>query len=124
METRVLCPEGPTLRDVMVQGEAADERYWAVGDGGRILRIDGEGCVVEREAAEDEKVLYAVELGPDGKPFAVGEDGVALERSEEGEWAPVELSVGGLELRGLHRTDHDVYLVGAGGLVMRHRRLD
>ncbi len=123
-ETRVLCPEGPTLRDVMLQTEGDGETYWAVGDGGRILRIDAEGCVAEQEASEDAPVLHAVELGPQGRPFAVGEDGAAFERGEDGSWTALDLSVGGLELRGLHRTDHDVYLVGASGLVMRHRRLD
>jgi hypothetical protein len=54
----------------------------------------------------------------------VGADGAAFERGEDGAWAAVELPVGGLELRGLHRTSHDVYLAGASGLVMRHRRLD
>jgi len=123
-ETRVLCPEGPTLRDVMLQTEGEAETYWAVGDSGRILRIDDEGCVAEREASDDGPVLHAVELGPNGRPFAVGEDGAAFERGEDGTWTALDLSVGGLELRGLHRTDHDVYLVGASGLVMRHRRLD
>ena len=119
---RILTQPLPPSRRVL--GDPHGSVAWAVGDGGRILRIDGEGCVVEQAASEEAPVLHAVELGPQGRPFAVGEDGAAYERGEDGTWAALDLSVGGLELRGLHRTDHDVYLVGASGLVMRHRRLD
>ena len=120
-ESRVDCPAGPTLRDIAANDAGI---HWAVGDGGRILRIDDEGCTEERAASDDADVLYAVGMGPSGRPMAVGENAAALERDGAGEWQPLELPIGGLELRGLHRTDHDVYLVGAAGLVMRHRRLD
>ena len=145
--TRIACPEGPTLHDVWEQpadasaaegpvSSAGSGTFFAVGENGRILRIDGSGCVAEELATSADSIeggqklsaahvaLRAVGLGPSGRPFAVGANGFAAERSEEGQWRPKSMAVGGLHLYGLHATSRNVYVVGAGGLVLWHRRLD
>ena len=48
---------------------------------------------------------------------------IGWERGEDGSWAEVDLGTD-FELQSLLRTDRDVYVVGAGGGVLRHPRLD
>ena len=87
---------------------------WIVGDAG-IFRLEGESC----EAVHEGGPLYDVGAGPHGRPMAVGAEGRALERSEDGSWAVLETGTT-YELRAIHETDRDIYVVGAGGVVLRH----
>jgi hypothetical protein len=116
---RVPCAERVTLRGVMVDGETAI----AVGEGGIILRITAQGCTVERPNAPLTRDLHAIGPGPNGRPMAVGESGIALERGADGVWAPLELDAGGYDLHRIVVTDRDVFVIGAGGVVLRHPRL-
>jgi len=93
---------------------------FAVGDDGRIARLGVDACVWEHEGGP---ALYGVGLGPNGRAFAVGANGGAFERTPEGAWEPRDLGAAGVELRRVVATDRDVYVVGAGGAILRHPRL-
>ena len=110
------CEPRVTLRGVarLAQGE------FAVGDDGRIARLTPEGCVWEHDGGS---TLYGIGTGPEGEPFAVGDDGAAFSRADDGRWTPSHLDAGGVALRRVVTTDRDVYVVGAGGAILRHPRL-
>ncbi len=105
-----------TLRGVWRDGDEA----WIVGDGGSIWRLRDEGC--EREESGVSAALHGVGPGPRGRPMVVGEHGVALERGADGSWTVMDIGTD-LGLYAVHATDRDVFVVGAGGVVLRHPRL-
>lgn len=102
-----------TLRGVWRDESGA----WIVGDAG-VFRLEGETC----EAVHESGALYDVGAGPHGRPFAVGADGKAYEQGEDGVWAEMDTGTT-YELRAIHETDRDIYVVGAGGVVLRHPKL-
>ena len=106
------CGEG-TLRGIWVEESGA----WIVGDAG-VYRLEGEDCSVAHEGGP----LFDVAVGPHGRPLAVGAEGRALERDQEGTWQRLETGTR-YELRAIHETDRDIYVVGAGGVVLRHPKL-
>ncbi|MEM9071973.1 MAG: serine/threonine-protein kinase [Myxococcota bacterium] len=97
----------------------ADGVTWLVGDG-PIQRLEGERCTPEERPGEG--ALYAIGIGPRGRPFAVGAGGAAVERNEEGAWEAVDLDTE-FELRTVYATERDIYIAGVGGVVLRHPRL-
>ena len=117
---RISCGTELSLRGV-TRTEAGT---WIVGDEGLILRLDGRRCVVERAPTAGAPMLNGVGIGPYGRPIAVGNRGTALERTEEGTWSPIDVDVGRANLRNVYRGDRDVFIVGAGGVILRHVRLD
>ena len=118
-EQRIACSEHADLRGVVLDGAGAV----AVGDGGVIVRITDAGCVVERPFSATVRDLYAVAPGPNGRLLAVGESGTALERTDAGTWEPYELDAGGYDLHRIVTTDRDIFVIGAGGVVLRHPRI-
>ncbi|MDH5491606.1 MAG: hypothetical protein OEY14_06615, partial [Myxococcales bacterium] len=125
---RVDCETERTLRGAWLE----DGVGYAVGEGGIILRVDAEGaCTVEHDGGP---ALHAIGRGPDGSLLALGEAGRALRRLPlpEGEragaspsiWRSTDLGADEISLYGLHRDGRDVYVFGAGGLVLRHPRID
>ncbi len=118
--TRVPCDAGVTLRGV-VRGP---DGVYSVGEGGAIVRIEPDGCVVERAPTEGAPILEGVGVGPNGRALAVGAAGTALERGEDGGWEPANLDVGRVDLRAVGRDDRNAYIVGAGGVIVRHVLLD
>ncbi|MEO0324643.1 MAG: hypothetical protein AAF447_16900, partial [Myxococcota bacterium] len=116
------CGEGD-LVDVSWDGAGP---AFAVGADGRIVRLDGlEGtlrCVEERGAGD--AALHAIGPGWDGETLlAVGENGQALARDDAGRWASVDMDAAGFDLFGVHRTERDLLVFGAGGVVLRHARV-
>ncbi|MEM6957755.1 MAG: hypothetical protein AAF645_18820 [Myxococcota bacterium] len=105
-----------TLRSAVRAGEST----WLAGDGGVIAEFRDSQCQVVREGGAD---LYAIDLGPDGELLAVGDGGAALTRSE-GVWATVDLGADGVALRSILRTEREVFVGGAGGAILSHRRTD
>jgi len=118
--SRVSCDVGASLRGVMRTEEGA----WAVGTGGSIVRIETGGCVIEAGPQERVPTLNDIGVGAHGHPLAVGNLGIAIERSAEGIWGPAGLAVGRANLRAIHRDERNVYVVGAGGVIVRHILLD
>ncbi len=114
---RIACAVTASLRSVVRAGEVA----YAVGEHGAIVRISGASCAVEHDGGP---TLNAVAVGPRGQPLAVGDEGVSLERSESGSWAPSDLEVGRTSLRGIERIDRYVYVVGTGGAILRRIVVD
>ncbi len=123
---RIECEEGtPGLRAVFRHGEVA----YAAGERGTIVRIDATSCVRERistASAEDAlPTLNAIGLGVHGRPLAVGDEGSAFERQDDGSWTPSDdLEVGRTSLRGLERIERYVYVVGTGGTILRRIVVD
>ena len=117
---RIACGVDVSLRGV----SKTDAGTWIVGDQGVILRLEGRRCVAERSASAAEPMLNGIGIGPYGRPIAVGNRGTALERTDQGEWSPIDLDVGRTNLRGIYRGDRDVFIAGAGGVILRHVRLD
>ncbi len=118
--SRVPCDVSASLHGVMRSAEGT----WAVGTGGTIVRIEEGGCVVEAGTQEGAPTLNDVAPGVHGHPMAVGNLGVAIERTEDGRWQSAGLAVGRGNLRAIHRDERDVYVVGAGGIIVRHVLLD
>lgn len=110
------CEQRVTWRGVHRGAEVT----WAVGDGGVVARVSEDGCEVERRGGED---LYGIGAGPSGRPLAVGRNGAVLARDAAGQWSDLSLDVGGAHLRGVVATDRYVYVVGSGGVLLRHVRL-
>lgn len=97
---------------------------WAVGSGGVVVRIEPDGgCVVERPAGAS-ATLNGIGRGPDGHLLAVGDLGSALQRGDDGSWTPLDLDVGQVSLRAVRSVDRWVFVVGAGGVILRHIRVD
>lgn len=115
---RVACPTGEVLRDV---ARMPDGTYLAVGDGGVIVRVDGEECSLDHEGGPP---LHAVGVGPEGLPIAGGDAGTVIERRETGEWSPVGVNVLGISVRAIWRSDRNVYLAGTSGAIVRHILVD
>ncbi len=109
---------GRMLRGVV---RGAGQEAWAAGDGGLIVAISPADCRVEHDAGP---TLHAIGLGPRGLPLAVGDDGTALERGEDGLWRTLPLEVSGQSLRAVVRADRYVYVAGTGGVVLRHVLVD
>ena len=115
---------------------AEGDVFIAVAAGGEVLRISGDTCVRERVeepggAAAAEPRWAALGRGPGGELIAIGARGAAMRRvgvgeetgTGEGHWEVFDIGVG-MNLFGLARTQRDVWLVGAGGLILRHPRVD
>jgi hypothetical protein len=117
---RVPCPIDQGLRGVMKSSAGT----WAVGERGVIVRIEDTRCAIEVAALDDAPTLHAVGPGPNGRPVAVGNLGVALERADDGTWSSAGLAVGRMNLRAITRDARNVYVAGAGGVIVRHIRLD
>jgi serine/threonine-protein kinase len=117
---RISCGVDVSLRGV----SKTPAGTWIVGDEGVILRLDGRRCVAERAPTAGAPTLNGIGIGPYGRPIAVGNRGTALERTEAGTWSPIDVDVGRNNLRGIYRGDRDVFIVGAGGVILRHVRLD
>lgn len=94
-----------------------------MGTGGLIVRIEADGCVTERPA-DASPTLHGVGRGPDGRLLAVGDLGTALVRADDGTWSPLDLDVGLVSLRAVRTIDRWVFVVGAGGVILRHIRVD
>ncbi len=112
----VECDTQVTLRDVA----RTPTGTFAVGDGGVILRIEGDDCAVDHRGGP---TLHAVGVGPEGRPIAAGDDGVVIERGEDG-WTRVGVDVLGASIRTIWRSDRNVYLAGTGGVIVRHILVD
>ncbi|MFN7701886.1 MAG: hypothetical protein ACK5U8_28600, partial [Deltaproteobacteria bacterium] len=67
---------------------------------------------------------HGIGRGPDGHLLAVGDAGTAYRRGEDGAWTPLDLDAGGVSLRAVRSIDRYVFVVGAGGVVLRHIRVD
>ncbi|MEM1415587.1 MAG: serine/threonine-protein kinase [Myxococcota bacterium] len=113
---------GADLNDVSWSGSGP---AWAVGAGGVIVRLEVEGALqCTEERAGDGTPLHAVGPGWDRERLlGVGDDGLALTRRDDGRWEPVDLDAAGFDLYGIHRDERDVYVVGAGGVIVRHARV-
>ncbi|WP_157069448.1 hypothetical protein [Sandaracinus amylolyticus] len=111
---RVPCDTERSLRAVLRTGDGGT---WAVGEAGTIVRIGANGCTREHDG---DATLDAIAHGPDGRPLAVGERGTALARSADGTWSPIELDLGGNHAREIERLGRHVYVVGTGGVIVRH----
>jgi len=96
---------------------------YAVGERGAIVRIDGENCVREH-GDEAGATLNAVGPSPDGSVLAVGDGGQALIRGADGTWRATDLGVTNEHLRGIRGTERSVLVVGTGGTIVEHVRLD
>ena len=89
----------------------------AVGEEGTIVRVSAGGCTLEHRGGPS---LDAIVLGPDGRPLAVGEDGAAWARADDGSWSEAEVELGGNHARAARRIGRHVYEVGTGGAIVRH----
>ena len=69
-------------------------------------------------------MLNGIGRGPDGHLLAVGDMGTAFSRGDDGAWTPVDLDVGGVSLRAVRSIERYVFVVGAGGVILRHIRVD
>ncbi len=119
----VHCGLTESLRGVTREGPTTPA--WAVGEGGVIVRIEpGGSCEVEHRFAGGGAMLYGVGRGPDGHLLAVGDGGAALRRGDDGAWTPIDLDVGPVSLRAVRSIDRWVFVVGAGGVILRHIRVD
>jgi serine/threonine protein kinase len=114
---RIPCDVTASLRSVLRVGEVA----YAVGEHGTAVRISGASCIVEHDGGP---TLNAVGLGPHGRPLAVGDEGVSLERSDAGAWELSDLDAGRASLRGIERIERYVYVVGTGGALLRRIVVD
>ncbi|MFO0683434.1 MAG: protein kinase [Sandaracinus sp.] len=123
---RIDCEEGtPGLRAVFRHGDVA----YAAGERGTLVRIDATTCVRETISAAGASdalpTLNAIGLGVHGRPLAVGDEGSAFERQDDGTWtASEDLEVGRTSLRGLERIERYVYVVGTGGTILRRIVVD
>ncbi len=120
--TRVTrCERALSLRAVVREDPSGPA--WAVGEAGALVRIDPDGSCVAEEALGT-ATLNGIGRGPDGRPLAVGDLGVAFARTDDGAWRPVDLDVGIVSLRAVRSIDRWVIVVGAGGVILRHIRVD
>ena len=115
---RVPCATAAGLRGVVRDGEDA----WIVGQEGTVLRLGPTGCESERRESGD-PTFNGVGWGPNGRLLAVGDRGTALERGEDGTWAAADLDAGQASLRAVVRGERDVFVIGAGGVILRHALL-
>ena len=129
-------PEGPLLW--WVHGIDSDH-VWAVGEGGRILRKQGEDWTDESPDIDERLVLWGVWAAAPDDIWAVGGSvrrngpkGVVLRSDGNGQWRRVEDAFFPSELN-LYKVwgsrNDDVYIVGEGGVVLHfdgriYRRLD
>ncbi len=112
---RARCGEA-TLRAVSFE---STDVVWVAGDLGHIYRVEGGACTLERDGGPN---LHALDFGPNGRLIALGSRGASYERAEDGTWAEFELDTD-FELQTILRTERDVFIAGAGGVVMRHPRM-
>jgi serine/threonine-protein kinase len=118
--SRVDCGTTDGLRSIV----RFREDFFAVGERGVIARVAEGGCTIERAPSPSQPALNAVDLGPNGRPLAVGDEGAMLERGDDGTWRDLGLDVGRASLRGIFRTTRDVIVAGSGGVLVRHVRVD
>ncbi|MFK7984905.1 MAG: protein kinase [Sandaracinaceae bacterium] len=114
--SRVECDTEASLRDVAL----IDGVVWAVGQGGVVVRVEGDACEVVRNEGPD---LHAVGHGPDGRVMIAGDEALALLRTETG-WESAGVDLAGTSIRVIWRNSRHVYLAGTGGAIARHIRLD
>ncbi|MBX7191057.1 MAG: hypothetical protein K1X94_03315, partial [Sandaracinaceae bacterium] len=97
---------------------------FAAGEAGAIVRIDPDGTCATEHYAAGTPMLNGIGRGPDGHLLAVGDMGSAFTRNDDGTWAPLDLDVGPVSLRAVRSIDRWVFVVGAGGVILRHIRVD
>jgi photosystem II stability/assembly factor-like uncharacterized protein len=79
-----------SLHGVQLSGDG--DGGMVVGDGGAMLRIEGDTLVPLAPAATDGRALRSIHLTADGMGITVGDDGVALVSHDAGAtWSAVEL---------------------------------
>ncbi|MBN8610853.1 MAG: protein kinase [Deltaproteobacteria bacterium] len=110
------------LRGV-VREDAAGPAF-AVGEAAGIVRIEPDGSCVTEHHTEGAPMLNGIGRGPDGHLLAVGDMGTAFTRGDDGTWSPLDLDVGIVSLRAVRSIDRWVFVVGAGGVILRHIRID
>lgn len=118
--TRIPCEINASLRAVVRVGAV----HWAAGENGTIIRIEDGQCALEHRYSATGPVLNGIGRGPDGQLIAVGDMGSALIRREDGSWTTLDLDVGSVSLRAVRMIDRWVFVVGAGGVILRHIRRD
>ncbi len=116
------CGIPESLRGVV--REAADGPAFAVGSSGVVVRIETDGSCIVEHRDDGAPMLNGVGRGPDGHLLAVGDMGTALVRGDDGTWSPLDLDVGPVSLRAVRSIDRWVFVVGAGGVILRHIRVD
>jgi serine/threonine-protein kinase len=117
---QVPCDVHASLRAVVRVGEV----HWAAGENGSIVRIENGACVLEHHYETSGPVLNGIGRGPDGHLIAVGDMGSALVRRDDGTWTTLDLDVGNVSLRAIRTIDRWVFVVGAGGVILRRIRTD
>ena len=95
---------------------AASSEAWAVGDNGRILRLDGDDWVPENSGTRAH--LRCVRCLGDGRVLAGGADGTLLMRSEDGTWEKVPSPIGTTFVAALEVAP-DAILLGGGRYTAR-----
>jgi serine/threonine protein kinase len=118
----VSCGVSYGLRGVV--REDASGPAFAVGEAGAIVRIEPDGSCITEHHSPGSPMLNGIGRGPDGHLLAVGDMGTAFSRGDDGTWAPVDLDVGGVSLRAVRSIERYVFVVGAGGVILRHIRVD
>ncbi len=104
-------PDGVALNGV---GLLSGETLLAVGNGGLVLRLDGEGAT--REQVPTDADLLAVD-----PPWAVGRGGVVLHRRDKGAWQRLDTPTGA-DLYGVRElAEGGALAVGEGGAALRLR---
>lgn len=118
--TRIPCEINASLRAIVRVGAV----HWAAGENGTIVRIEDGQCSLEHRHSTTGPVLNGIGRGPDGHLIAVGDMGSALIRRDDGSWTTLDLDVGSVSLRAVRMIDRWVFVVGAGGVILRHIRRD
>jgi len=118
--TRLPCDITASLRAIVRVGEV----HWAAGENGTIVRIEDGQCSLEHRHSTTGPSLNGIGRGPEGHLIAVGDMGSALIRREDGSWTTLDLDVGSVSLRAVRTIDRWVFVVGAGGVILRHIRRD
>ena len=123
-----LASRKPPCHRLVIEGE--EDARGAVGgqhsqlcrdDADFRVRIEDGHCAVEHDRGP---TLNAVGLGAHGRPLAVGDEGMSLERNDAGAWEESDLDVGRASLRGIERIGRYVYVVGTGGALLRRIVVD
>ena len=102
-----------TLRDCTFDSDGV---VWAVGDQGRIVRVEGDVAAVDPVATLAN--LHRITMAPDGTLYAVGDNGLLLAHTADG-WTKV-YEEPGLFLYGVEAFDGVVHAVGWAGRIISY----